>query len=123
MVKPLTARRPSCLFLFTSRRQWTEIRRDFSACLIAVFPVRGVESADIGRIASKHVKVAVTQRSLQAPGRVKQTVTSQPNDTMNNVNMMNHVHDTDGVKSEAEAMDTDHDGVLLLLINVLLVVS
>ncbi|CAG5121773.1 unnamed protein product, partial [Candidula unifasciata] len=29
---------------------------------------------------------------------------------MNNVNTMNHVHESDGVKTEAEAMDTDHDG-------------
>lgn len=54
--------------------------------------------------------MTVSQRSLQTPGRVKQTVTSPQANDMNN--MMNHVNDNDGIKPEAEEMDTDHDGML-----------
>lgn len=62
-----------------------------------------MESADIGRIASKHVKVTVSQRSLQTPGRERQTVTGSKANDMNNT--MNHVNAKES--SEHEDMETD----------------
>lgn len=69
-----------------------------------------MESADIGRIASKHVKVTVSQRSLQTPGRERQTVTGTKANDMNNT--MNHVNAKDETRSEHEDMETDQiDGL------------
>ena len=69
-----------------------------------------MESADIGRIASKHVKVTVSQRSLQTPGRERQTVTATKANDMNNT--MNHVNVKDETRSDHEDMETDQiDGL------------
>lgn len=80
-----------------------------------VFPAKGVASADIGRIASKHVKVTVSQRSLQTPSRECQTVTgSRTNDMIMN-NTMNNVNAKDENRSEHEDMETDQiDGLFNL---------
>ncbi|KAL5018785.1 hypothetical protein ScPMuIL_004507 [Solemya velum] len=56
---------------------------------------KGVNAADIGRIASKHVKVTVSQKSPSAPKRDRhRTVTS--NDSSKNI--MNHVNCREDVK-------------------------
>lgn len=73
-----------------------------------------MESADIGRIASKHVKVTVSQRSLLTPGRERQTVTGTKANDMNNT--MNHVNAKDESRTEHEDMETDQlDGTILFV--------
>ena len=67
-----------------------------------VVPLRGgVNTADIGRIASKHVKVTVSQKAPSTPNR-ERTVTSLHKKVLGNGNM-NHVQEN---QSEPEEMDT-----------------
>lgn len=82
---------------------------------IAVFPAEGVKSADIGRIASKHVKVTVSQRSPPITGRDRQRTVTSPND-MNN-STMNHVNDKEENQVDHEEMDTDQkEGRFLIMV-------
>lgn len=61
--------------------------------------------ADIGRIASKHVKVTVSGKNSLTAGRGERAVTPKGNDTMN------HINDIDNHQSEPEEMDTREDDI------------
>lgn len=76
---------PSCLFSFIIQDHFAS-QNYFFVC--RRFPCQGVKAADIGRIASKHVKVTVSEKSPTTPERDRQrtvTVTSFEN-SMNHVN-------------------------------------
>lgn len=67
--------------------------------------VPGVKSADIGRIASKHVKVTVSHKNSSNLPRERPVTSRSPAHKTANT-MMNHANDKDAQNRDVEEMDT-----------------
>lgn len=70
--------------------------------------------ADIGRIASKHVKVTVSGKNSLTAGKGERAVTPKKGKQNTANDTMNHVNDRDNQQSEPEDMDT-REGALQTL--------
>ena len=78
---------------------------------VYVSPVTGAYSADIGRIASKHVKVTVSNKNSTHSKERPVTVRSPQK---NSTNTMNHVNEKDAPQQrQVEEMDTQEGNNIL----------